>query len=186
MTDHPIPRSDTDDATRRRGLLWLWLAVVAVLLAGLVAAIVRLNGCGQTTCGAGAANADRTGRTSNSTTGAASVPVTVSVTGTERGDLAPGTTRPVVVSVANTGRRPARIISAGVTVGNASRACRAAAVIRVTGYNASAPGAARYVLAPGAVARIPLRIAMLDLPTNQNACENASFPLTFHATARQG
>lgn len=195
MTDHAIQRRRPEqDDVRRPGLLWLWLAVLAVLLAGLVTAVLRLNGCGNS-CGATAnpPAGERNPMPGNSQTArstsrhsAPSASVAITVTGREKGALSPGVSRPVVVSIVNLGSRPARITSAGVTVGDATKACRAATSIRVTGYRSSAPGATRYELAPGAAARIPLRISMLDLPTNQNACKDASFPLTFHATARQG
>jgi hypothetical protein len=195
MTSYALPEQlrDDDDDRRRRGLIWLWFAILVVLLAGLLTVIERLNGCGETTCGASSNSADGGSRTGDSQTvhsttpqGASSSAVSINVTGSANGGLAPGATRPMVVSITNKGSKPARITTAGVSVGDASKTCSAASTIRVTTYSASAPGAASYDVAPGAAVRIPLTITMLDLPTNQNACKNALFPLTFYATAQQG
>jgi hypothetical protein len=199
MTDQPLHSEvDSQQERRRRGLLWLWLAVVVVLLAGLLTAIERLNGCSSTTCGPNAASggtrhgggasptdSPRSGHSTGQHRADAS-PISIRVSGKERGNLAPGITRPVVVTVRNTGTTPARITSADVLVGDASKSCAAAPSIRVTRYNAIRAGAATYDLIPGSAIRIPLKISMLDLTTNQNACKNARFPLTFHATAQQG
>jgi hypothetical protein len=193
MTSYPLPGEIRDDeqAERRRGMIWLWLAVIAVLVAGLITLIARLNGCQGDTCGvdaAGTASASGGSQSVQSTSphGAGSAAVSIAVSGSERGSLAPGATRPIAVSIVNTGGKPARVTSANVSVGNPSKACTAAASIRVTRYDASLPGALTYDLAPGATVTIPLTISMRDLRTNQNACKNASFPLTFHATAQQG
>ncbi|HVY11915.1 MAG TPA: hypothetical protein VHB18_17390 [Mycobacteriales bacterium] len=192
MTDHPLGTASTDDESerRRRGLLWLWLAVVAVLVAGLFTAIHGLNGSprafsGQPSGGGGSGSATASGQ-STSPVGAQSRPVSIQVSGSQRGGLAPGVTSPVVVRVSNTGDKPARVTSARVLVGDASASCTAAESIRATKYNASALGAERYDVAPGQSIKIPLAISMLDLPSNQNACKNARFPLTFQATAQQG
>jgi hypothetical protein len=199
MTSYSLPGNtrDDEDERRRRGLIWLWIAIIVVLLAGVVALIARVSGCAGETCGAGAGvgthtvggNGSPTGSQSSQSTsphGAAASSVSIQVSGSERGGLAPGMSSPVVVSIANTGDAPARITSAGVSVGDASKACPASASIRVTRYEAAATGAITYEVAPGSAVRIPLTISMLDLATNQNACKNARFPLTFHATAQQG
>lgn len=203
MTSYTLPESahDDEDERRRRGLIWLWFSIIVVLLAGLIALITRLNGCRGETCGSSAqgatsagggsfnggsnANSSSSAQSENSP-GAGASSVSIRVSGSEQGGLAPGMTSPMVVSISNTGGQPARITSAGVAVGDASQSCTAANSIRVTHYDAATPGALSYDVAPGATVHIPLTISMLDLPTNQNACKNARFPLTFHATAKQG
>jgi hypothetical protein len=192
MTSYTLPaeRPD-DDEDRRRGLVWLWFAVTVVLVAGLVVLIARLNGCHADTCGVnatGTASGSGGSQSVQSTSphGAGASTVSIAVSGSEHGGLTPGATRPMTVSIVNIGNKPARVTSASVSVGDPSQSCSAASSIRVTWYDASAPGALSYDLAPGAGVKIPLTISMRDLPTNQNACKNASFPLTFHATAQQG
>ncbi|HEX3707385.1 MAG TPA: hypothetical protein VHV76_12220 [Mycobacteriales bacterium] len=200
MTDQTITTdaTDDDDEKRRRGLLWMWLAVVTVLLAGLLAAIDRYDGCsgtcggkisgGSTLAGGGTAAPGNESQSAQSISplGAGAAPASIRVSGSERGGLAPGMTSPVVIAITNTGHGPARITSARVVVGDASPTCTAADSIRVTHYDFSDPGAHHYDLAPGSAVRIPLTLSMLDLTTNQNACKNARFPLTFQATAQQG
>lgn len=192
MTSNTMPaeRRD-DDVERRRGLVWLWVAVIVVFIAGLIVLVARLNGCAADTCGvdatgmpSGSGGSQSVQSTSPHSAGTAAVSIAVS--GSEHGGLAPGATRPVTVSIVNTGRKSAHITSAGVSVSDPSKACSASSSIRVTRYDAASPGAVSYDLAPGAAVKIPLTITMLDLPSNQNACKNASFPLTFHATAQQG
>jgi hypothetical protein len=200
MTDQALALETDDDERRRRGLLWLWLGIVVVLLAGLFAAIQGHDGCSSPRCPSIAGGSTRVvgGNDDGSDTGstgfaastkarsASAVAASIRVFGQERGGLAPGVTSPVLVTVTNTGDKPARVTSAHVVVGDASGSCTAADSIRVTHYDAAVPGAKRYDIAPGAAAHIPLSISMLDLASNQNACKNASFPLTFQASARQG
>ena len=196
MTDYPIGmHTDDEEERRRRGLLWLWLAIVAVLLAGLVVAIERLSGC-HGNC-SGLSSTFRPGPSTDTATGtsravrstvhhAQAGGTSIRVSGSEPGGLAPGATSPLYVSVTNTGSQPAQVISAQVIVGDASASCRAADSIRTSHYSNSAAGSRQYEIRPGATVKIPLTISMLDLPRNQNACKNARFPLTFQASAQQG
>lgn len=190
MTAQPRP-TDAEDDDRRHKALWLWLAIVAVLVAGLLTAIERLNGCDGTSCGpssthvGGAHDGPQSVTATNSSSGSVS-DVSIEVSGSRPTKLAPGITRPVVLTVRNTGATPARITSASIRIGDASSGCNTGESMRVTNYISSAAGAAQYLIAPSQAVRIPLKISMLDLTTNQNACKNTRFPLTFQATAQRG
>ncbi|HWC34361.1 MAG TPA: hypothetical protein VG650_05985 [Mycobacteriales bacterium] len=196
MTAAPLHVEASDDGDRRHRALWLWLCVIAVLIAGLLLAIARISGCSGDGCAArrpaGGAPKTQAGEgatraiKANTHVLAGAPSASIEVSGVDPAELAPGITSPLVVIVTNTGALRARITAASVAVGDASSRCTAAESIRTTAYDASIAGAATYLLPPHRTARIPLSISMLDSARNQDACKNARFPLTFHATAQQG
>ena len=189
MTAQPRPTDAEDDNSRRKAL-WLWLAIVAVLVAGLLTAIERLNGCDGTSCGpssthvGGAHDGPQSVTATNGSSGSVSE-VSIEISGTRPTELAPGFTRPGVRMVRNFCATPARITSATIRIGDASSGCNTGESIRVTNYISTAAGAPQYVIAPSHAVRIPLKISMLDLATNQNAFANTRYPPTVQATAQR-
>jgi hypothetical protein len=88
--------------------------------------------------------------------------------------LYPGATRDLTVRITNPGNVALRVTSVRVTVRDASAACRASNLVAWS-YSGRA-----YVARHGtASVTVPVRM----VPTALDACQNATFPLVFHAEA---
>jgi hypothetical protein len=165
-------------AHRSRRAVWLLSAVIVVLVGGLALAMIggpanplplarKITGSAH----GGIAKANRP---------------TLIVHGSSPAFLAPGVTKRVTIRIRNPHHTPLTITSAWIRVGNASPTCTAKKNIRTASYHSKARGAAKYDVYLHHRVRIPLTLTMLDLPTNQDACKGARFPLSYRVTGRKG
>lgn len=181
----------------RAKLVSLSIAVVAVPVAGVLS--ITMAGAGTPKPTAATSPAVAQGQTVTVTSAQSPAAVdhaSLSVSGSVNGLLAPGVTRPVTVTVQNTGHQPDNLLSVSIVVGNASSTCTAARNLQTTGWTASSSNS--NVIKAGATVSVPLTITMLDLQDlgapgtngftsgNQDACQAKNFPLTFTATAKIG
>jgi hypothetical protein len=156
---------------------WLLSAVIVVLVGGLTL----------TTISSFASPSHRTLVSGAGDGGVAKVVKTqLIVHGSSPAFLAPGVTRKVTIRIHNPHHTLMVINTAAVKVGDASEKCTARKNISTTRYDSAAPGAKRYVAYLHHKVRIPLTLTMLNLPTNQDACKGARFPLSYTATGQEG
>jgi hypothetical protein len=162
-----------------RRSVWLLSMVIVVLVGGLV--LTAINSF------ASPSHKTLAATTSGSSNGTASAPLPkLSVHGSSPKGLAPGVTKTVTVQIRNPRHVHIVVTAASITVGDASETCSAKKNISTSSYKSTAAGAKSYDVYVSHQARIPLKITMVDLPTNQDACKGAHFPLTFTATGRAG
>jgi hypothetical protein len=163
---------------RLRRSTWLLSAVIVVLVGGLAL----------TTMSSFASPARRTLATISGSGhgGVAQVnKAELIVHGSSPTFLAPGVTKKVMIRIRNPHKTIMVITDASIKVGDASEKCTAKKNITTTSYQLT-PGAKQYRVYLHHKVRIPLTLTMLDLPTNQDSCKGARFPLTYHATGREG
>jgi hypothetical protein len=111
------------------------------------------------------------------------------VTGNASGPLAPGVSRALAITVANTNNVPIEVtaLTVGVAAGSSNAACDGPANLALTQSNVSATNpltiaANGQVALPSGAVSAPA-VLMRDLPTNQDACKNASFTFTYSGSA---
>ncbi len=111
------------------------------------------------------------------------------VTGNASGPLAPGVSRALAVTVANPNNVAIEVtvLTATVAVGSSKAGCDGPANLALTQSNVSAtntltiPANGQVALPSGAIGAPT--VLMRDLPTNQDACKNASFTFTYSGSA---
>jgi hypothetical protein len=133
-------------------------------------------------------------RTWTITSGATEEPTgAFTISGNLPGLLVPGSGGPVPLTVANPYAFPLRVTRLTVTVlaGSSRPGCDGPANLQVTQSNTTAGSVSIVVPALGSVT-LPAQgataptVTMLDLPTNQDACKNATFALSYGGTGTRG
>jgi hypothetical protein len=112
-----------------------------------------------------------------------------SVTGNAAGALAPGISQTLAITVFNPNSVAIEVTALTAAVASASRnaGCDGPANLQLTQSNISSANplaipAGGHVALPTARASTP-QVLMRDLPTNQDACKNASFTFTYSGSA---
>jgi hypothetical protein len=111
------------------------------------------------------------------------------VSGGAAGPLAPGLSRPLTLTIANPNNVAITVTALTVTVaaGSSKTGCDGPANLAVTQSNLSASNvvnvpAGGHISLPSGAVEAP-QVLMKDLPTNQDACKNASFTFNYSGSA---
>jgi hypothetical protein len=176
----------------------VWLAVIAALATGIALGVAHRSSGGSTHALSVASSASNAKSSASSKGRAAVSKPKISVKGSSPTGLAPGVTKLVTITVTNNGAQKITLTGVTITAGNASASCTAKRNIVATSYSSKTKGAKKYSIKPKKHVTLNLALAMRDLSDsgsvaggnfvsgNQDACIGARFPLTYHATFKQG
>lgn len=181
-----------------------WSAVIAVLASGVTAAVVlthshhghtavlgdKYTAVGQgSTLASGASvngNGQGNGNGNNKPGPTPGHPITVS--GAISGQLSPGVTQTLRVTVSNDNNQDIRLTDVTVAAGTPIRGTTSVPGcdtqwLTIGSYHANK--ATGQLIVKHSSGYVDLAVSLLNRPTNQDDCKNVNFPLTYTATAVQ-